>query len=188
MTSDQLSLPVGTIVSGLISSAVISECGTYRYRLTRIWDEALPVLAWVMLNPSTADASTNDPTIRRCIAFAKAWGYGGIVVVNLYALRATDPKALWQHPDPIGPDNDEGLQFVAEHYPLIMCAWGANARQDRAEAVAAILWQCYEHGGQLATLGWTKTEWGPRHPLYVRADTRPIPFMDEELGSGGGAR
>lgn len=182
-----LELPVihtGLWLSGEIHrSAVMSSDGQYRWSLQRTWDTR-PPMAWVMLNPSTADAYTDDPTIRRCMRFASNWGYGGMTVVNLYALRSTNPQNLWQHPDPIGPTNDESLRFVAEHYPLIVCAWGAKARQDRAIAAGAILWRCYEHGGQLASLGWTKTEWGPRHPLYVRAETLPVPFMGEELRSG----
>lgn len=171
--SDQLSMPLGTITAGRISSAVISDSGTYRYRLTRIWDESKPVMAWVMLNPSTADGSTDDPTIRRCINFAKAWGYGGITVVNLYALRATDPKELWQHHDPVGPDNDAELAKIAENHSLIVLAWGANANTDRTGVVLRILSRAYDLCNKLAVLGWTKGG-EPRHPLYVRADTRPV--------------
>ncbi|GAS94388.1 uncharacterized protein RMCC_1354 [Mycolicibacterium canariasense] len=161
--------PTGTILTGLISSAVISDCGTYRYRLTRIWDKSKPILAWVMLNPSTADASTDDPTIRRCIAFAKAWGFGGITVINLYALRATDPKQLWQHPDPIGPENDaEIAKVAADHRMLIVIAWGSNATPGRAADVMRIL-----ANSHVVALGWTKSG-QPRHPLYVRADTPPM--------------
>ena len=115
------------------------------------------------------------------MAFARAWGYGGISVVNLYGLRATDPKALWQHPDPVGPNNDAELAFVAEHWPLTVLAWGANARQPRVAEACRILHRTYDHGGQLAVLGWTKDD-QPRHPLYLPADTRPQPFYGEELG------
>lgn len=174
MSDQQLSMPLGTITTGLISSAVISDCGTYRYRLTRIWDRSKPVLAWVMLNPSTADANINDPTIRRCIGFAKAWGYGGIVVVNQYALRATDPKELRLHPDPVGPDNDAELVRVAETYPLIMLAWGTKASLERTTVVQRILRRVYEQpGGKCAVLGWTK-DCHPLHPLYVPAGAQPM--------------
>lgn len=161
-------------------SAVITQDGQYRWSLQRQWDKG-PMCAWVMLNPSIADAYTDDPTIRRCMNFARDWGYGGISVVNLYALRSTDPKALWQHPDPIGPHNDEELAFVAANCPLTVLAWGGNAPSSRAVAATDILHRTYEHDGhQLAVLGWTKND-QPRHPLYMRANTRPQPWYGEEL-------
>lgn len=160
------------------SDAKISDCGNYRYWLTRIWDRSKPLLIWVMLNPSIADADADDPTVRRCIAFAKAWGYGGIIIVNLYALRSTDPKALWKHPDPIGPDNDLELDTAAYRGAMVMLAWGANAPKERATEVARILWNaCLAAEIRIAVLGWTKAG-APRHPLYVRADTLPE-FCDE---------
>lgn len=161
--------------------AVMSADGTYRWSLQRQWDNG-PMIAWVMLNPSTADAYTDDPTIRRCIGFTRAWGYGGFTVVNLYALRSTDPKTLLKHPDPIGPDNDAELAFVADSplYPLIMLAWGARAPIERASAATKILHRCYDRGAQLATLGWTKGA-NPRHPLYVRGDTGPTPWYSDVL-------
>lgn len=160
----------------LYRSAHISTGGLYRWSLTRIWDSGRPLMVWVMLNPSTADGSVDDPTIRRCIGFARAWGYGGIVVVNLYALRSSDPKALWAHPDPVGPRNDAYLRRIARdpRFRLVMLAWGANAPGAREAQAMRILTDCYAHGGQLAVLGWTRDN-HPRHPLYVRADTQPQP-------------
>lgn len=84
-------------------AAVLSPCGRYRYELTRRWAPG-PLVGWVMLNPSRADAHTDDPTVRRCVGFAHRWGYGGLIIRNLYALRATDPAALADHLDPVGPD------------------------------------------------------------------------------------
>lgn len=162
-------------------SAVMTADGTYRWSLHRQWD-AGPMIAWVMFNPSTADAYTDDPTIRRCISFTQAWGYGGFTVVNLYGLRSTDPKALRRHPDPVGPHNDAELEFVANNpdIPLIVLAWGARAPIERAKTATEILHRCYRRGGQLAVLGWTKGA-NPRHPLYVHGDTQPTPWYDEEL-------
>jgi hypothetical protein len=151
-------------------SAIISPCGQYRYRLEREGDMVESYFAdplpFIMLNPSTADATLDDPTIRRCRAFAKALGYAGIVVVNLYALRSTDPTKLWQHADPVGPDNDTWLIDAAHRSPEIVCAWGANARPDRVAYVAEILKSA---GARLRCLGTTK-DGAPRHPLYVGGD------------------
>ena len=113
-------------------SALISECGNYRYSLSRIWDESLPKLLFIMLNPSTADADNDDPTIRRCIGFAKGWGYGGIVVGNLYAYRSTNPmKLIFEASigtDIVGPDNDRYLQEMSAQCSEIVFAWGSMKR------------------------------------------------------------
>jgi hypothetical protein len=118
-------------VERVVRSAVLSDCGTYRYVLTRRWVEG-PLLGWVMLNPSTADAERDDPTIRRCMGFARTWGFAGIIVRNLYAARSSSPAALWSHPEPGGPANDQYLAGTGVDQ-LTVCAWGAlGARQDRA--------------------------------------------------------
>lgn len=161
-------------------SAAISADGQYRWSLQRGWGPG-PVMCWVMLNPSTADGRDDDPTIRRCMGFARSWGCGSMSVVNLYALRATNPKDVWRHPDPVGPKNDAELTFAAQTFPLIVLAWGTNGREPRIAEATRILNRCYEHGGRLAVLGWTKN---PRHPLYMRADTRPQPWYGEELAHG----
>lgn len=152
------------------SSAVFSECGTYRYRLVRIWDDTKPVMGLVMLNPSKAGAWHNDRTTRRCIAFAKAFGYGGIVIRNLYALVSTDPQVLADHPDPVGPNNDDELMLCCER-DLTVLAWGADADPHRAREVAARLWRMScTHRTSLGVLGWTAGG-QPRHPLYLSRDT-----------------
>lgn len=93
----------------MVKDAVISDCGQYRYLLSRDWESGLQRLVFIGLNPSTADAEIDDPTIRRLIGFSKAWGYGGFDIVNLFALRSKDPKMLCDHDDPIGPLNDTYL-------------------------------------------------------------------------------
>jgi hypothetical protein len=153
--------------------AEISECEQYRYELTRVWEPAATKATFVMLNPSTADASVDDPTIRRCIGFARTWGFGGIRVVNLYAYRATDPKTLRKVDDPIGPDNDRWLENAAEYAaywdcPLI-AAWGAIPDPARVWRVTHL-----PHFDRLKALGVTK-DGHPRHPLYVKADA---PLID----------
>lgn len=161
------------------SSAVLSDCGTYRYELSRVWDWdfELPVVGWVMLNPSTADADVDDPTIRRCMGFARRWGYGGIVVRNLFALRATDPRELRLHPAPTGPDN---MSYLAQaiHDAFTVCAWGSHP-----EAVSpgrALVAQLRAAGADVRCLGVTK-DYHPRHPLYVRNDAEPISFGETEV-------
>lgn len=149
--------------------AALSHDGRYRYRLWRTWDESAPPLVFAMLNPSTADAEVDDPTIRRCIGFAKRDGFGGIEVVNLYAYRATKPADLWRTGDPIGPDNDRTLRDVFEAaagagFPVV-AAWGANAKPSRVSWVRSM-----PHAEVLHHLGLTD-KGAPRHPLYLRGDS-----------------
>ncbi len=151
---------------GMQRAAEISECGQYRYALGRQWGDGQTV-AFIMLNPSTADADRDDPTITRCIHFARSWGYGGLVVANLYAYRATDPSELWRTADPVGPENDEHLTRVAAGCALLVAAWGANAKPGRIAQVLALPGM-----GRLHALGLTKAG-QPRHPLYLRGDLTP---------------
>jgi hypothetical protein len=151
-------------------SAVLSACGRYRYRLQR--GDGPRRLAFVMLNPSTADADVDDPTIRRCRAFALREGYNGIDVANLFALRATDPTELSRADDPFGPENAAHLRMVAADHRQgwILCAWGAlksGAESKRLERATAALLGAF--GARLVCLGTTK-DGSPRHPLYVRGD------------------
>ena len=172
MTRDTLfDLPAA---GGVLAGAAISPCGTYRYTLDRVWDTSLPRALFIMLNPSTADASEDDPTIRRCRSFATREGCGGLTVVNLYALRSTNPDALATHPNPVGPDNDLHIALALDQRPAkVIAAWGAHLfAKTRATAVARTL---AAHGGRLECLGLTKAG-DPRHPLYVRGDAPLIPL------------
>jgi hypothetical protein len=119
-----------------------------------------------MLNPSTADATQDDPTIRRCRGFAESWGHAGVTVANLYAYRATKPNDLWYTTDPIGPENDDHLYRLMKMYVDVVCAWGTNAKPER---VAAFVELSRKAGVRLWCLGTTKSG-APRHPLYVKAD------------------
>lgn len=153
-------------------NAGISDCGRYRYWLTRTWNLNEPSAVFIMLNPSMADASRDDPTIRRCIRFAADWDYGGIVVANLYAYRATKPADLWQTDDPVGPENDDWLLNYLADGALVVAAWGGNAKPKRVNA----LWRMsLVAGRELHCLGTTK-DGAPRHPLYVRGGTKPQPW------------
>jgi hypothetical protein len=154
----------------ITKSAILSDCGTYRYELRRTWDERPPV-GWIMLNPSTADASEDDPTIRRCMAYARTWGHGGIVVRNLYALRSTDPRALKTHPNPVGPENARYLLRCAGD-PYTVCAWGNNA--DPFD----VAWYIDMYVAPMADLRYLAlTKAGqPAHPLYLKGDLLPQKF------------
>lgn len=164
-----------TYPNGLVTkSAILSECRTYRYVLFRHIPCALrwvrPAL-FVMLNPSVADAAIDDPTIRRCVGFATAWGCTSLNVVNLFALRATDPKELSKHRDPVGPENNRYIAEQIEQCRLgvIIVAWGAHDfAQKRALELSPLL---QEHGAKC--LGTTK-DGAPRHPLYVKASQEPV--------------
>ncbi len=105
-------------------AAGFSRCRRYRYWLRRSWDTTLPQCAFIGLNPSTADADTDDPTLRRCVDFAKQWGCGSLLLVNLFALRATDPRALTTVPDPIGPRANIWLRRAKHESKLLVAAWG----------------------------------------------------------------
>lgn len=159
--------------------AHISPCGDYRYNLWRLWNTTNRVV-WIMLNPSTADASVDDPTIRRCMGFTKQWGVGGIMVVNLFALRSPSPKDLLIHASPVGLFNDhaikEALYAVKDNY--VIAAWGALKKPFRQRALDVVA-MCGDMGVQLLCLGHTKSG-DPRHPLYVRKDQERIPLRRKE--------
>ena len=136
-------------------------------------------MVFVGLNPSTADEEADDPTIRRCVGFARDWGFARLDVVNIYAFRATDPRALWAADDPVGPENDRVLAQVVGSADLVVAAWGVQARRDRVRDLAGILARV-----PLYALGVAK-EGAPRHPLYVRADAQPAPYEFPLLGDDG---
>jgi len=160
--------------------AVFSRDRRYRYRLTRRWADG-PTACFVMLNPSTADHRVDDPTVRRCIAYARRWGFGGLVVVNLFALRSTLPGALLTAVDPVGPGNDRHVARACREASLVVAAWGAHRSvRARAGAVAALL-------GNAACLGWTRAG-EPRHPLYLRRDARPRAWRYRGKGRSSGVR
>lgn len=148
------------------SGSWLSDDGLYRYRLWRRWDESKPDMGWIMLNPSTADAEVDDPTIRRCIGFARREGCGGIQVVNLYALRCTKPKHLLDHPEPEGEENRMAwAEALYEGTDPVVAAWGAFDHPAMPPSLAL-------QGLALSTLCLGRTKHGhPRHPLYVHADT-----------------
>lgn len=155
------------------AGATFSDCGLYRYTLTRRWNNDLPSVVFCMLNPSTADHETNDPTITRCIGFSQRWGYGGLVVVNLFAFRSTDPNGLWRVVDPIGPDNDRHIleQAMRSDERVVVAAWGSQPRAlGRGANVMAMLRQ---NGITVKALK-LNTGGQPSHPLYIKSDLKPV--------------
>lgn len=153
--------------------------GSYRYLLWRIWDNSRSRVAFVMLNPSTADAVYDDPTIRKCIGFADRWGYGGILVANLYAWRATDPRKLRQVPDPVGIANDTAIRTAVTSSKGVVVAWGRHARKERAREVCALI---REAGQVPLCIGYTKSG-HPIHPLMQPYSLIACPYDEGGLGA-----
>ena len=121
-------------------TAHISKCKQYRYALWRQWDEAKPYVLFVGLNPSTADAVEDDPTLRRCMGYARDWGYGGVCMANLFAYRAAEPKVMMAAKDAVGPQNDQWLVRLADEAGLIVAAWGNDGSfQGRADSVRKLM-------------------------------------------------
>ena len=161
------------------TGATFDATGRYRYTLWRSWDETLPRVAFVMLNPSKADASVNDPTIRRCIGFARDWGYGSLEVVNLFAYRATRPQHLKQASDPVGDETDEFILAASDRAELLVLAWGnwgtlLNRDRDVLELLGDRPSYC---------LGRNRSD-QPRHPLYLPRQTSPVPFLRASRSRG----
>lgn len=149
------------------SGAVFSDCRQYRYSLWRRWAPGTMV-AFVGLNPSTADETANDPTVRRCIGFAKDWGYSGLIMLNLFGYRATDPAVMKSIADPVGPMDYQPYASAAEHCDCVVTAWGYHGGHiDRGSKVLRVLKTVFP---RVCHLGLTKQGF-PKHPLYLRANT-----------------
>lgn len=166
----------------LEQNAVISTCGRYRYLLTRQVGTTLRTATFIMLNPSTADASNDDPTIRRCIGFARRWGCGRMAVLNLFAFRATDPADLKRAEEPVGPENRDWFERTllgAAEGPVV-CGWGVHGEHRGQDGVVLGWLQAF--GVQPLALGLTK-DGHPRHPLYLSKGAELVPFACRNLAS-----
>ena len=150
--------PLPTFIS---STADIQ--GDYRYSLTRVWDASLPTLTFVLLNPSTADATQLDNTLRRCVDFSIDHGFGSMRILNVYAYRATKPSVMRAALDPVGPENDRTLSTASG---TVVAGWGAEVSPERIAQVLPLL-------PQLHALKVTK-DGHPGHPLYIHGDARLI--------------
>lgn len=154
--------------------AIFSTNRKYRYVLYRSWDHTLPRIAFIGLNPSKADENINDPTVRRCINFAKKWGYGSLLVGNIFALKSTDPNELYGAKDPVGPFNDTWLDKIFNDADTTVACWGTHGNLNkRGQDVRFLL-----YGGQgsigvryLHVFGFTKHGF-PKHPLYLNGKTK----------------
>ena len=155
-------------------SAVFSPCKAYRYKLARKWGDGYRFCNFLMVNPSTADELVNDPTVERCERRAIRMGFDGLAVTNLFALRSTDPAALYSANDPIGPENDAAIVSVARASEMVICAWGNyGALRGRSAAVIELLRECAP--GKAHYLRMAKTGM-PCHPLYLSYELQPQPW------------
>ena len=156
------------------SGAQFSDCRVWRYALWRIWQPDCGVATFIGLNPSTADESVNDPTVRRCIDFARTWGFGGMRMLNIFAYRATDPKNMKLASDPVGVQNDYFLRHYVDSPDnrLTVAAWGKHGSYlDRGQIVSSTLLS----GLAIKCFGRNKNG-SPKHPLYMRSDIQLIDF------------
>lgn len=163
------------IEGGWASGATYSPCKRYRYTLSRTWGRAESDggrhLPFLMLNPSTATEFVLDPTLRRCKFFAEREGYDGMVVLNLFAFRATDPRVMKAQDDPVGPDNDDAIVEAAARSDVIVAAWGAHGTYRGRDAhVLALL-----EDANLVRLGDPTKDGHPRHPLYLKGTSPLVP-------------
>ena len=156
---------------GVDSVAVYDSTEQYRYFLRRIWREGEPLVSFIGLNPSTATELQNDPTVQRCQNFANRWGYGGFIMLNIFAYRSTDPQGLKEIDDPVGLRTDEYLRLGVDAAERVVCCWGTHGQvQDRHSAVRELL-----ANDELFCFRQTKAGF-PNHPLYLRNDSEVIPY------------
>lgn len=165
--------PVDLFTAG---GAQFSPCGRYRPLLFRSWNFSRNPVVFIMLNPSTADANKDDPTVHGCGVRARKWGAGGLIVLNLFQLRSTDPRALYDADDPVGPDADETILRVCRDCDHILAAWGNHGAlkghtRPRCEEVIDLVTR--DLGRDLWALRITK-EGQPSHPLYLPHDLTPV--------------
>jgi len=162
------------------STAIYSDCGRYRYALTRIWDATGEKVLFVMLNPSTATERQNDPTVERCERRARALGFGSFRVCNIFAWRATDPKDMRRAQDPVGLENNAAILDGCDWADAIVCAWGTHGEHlGRGREVTSLM---RGTGKPLTHLGLSKAG-HPKHPLYIGYAAQPVAWDDPGRGS-----
>lgn len=166
---------------GVSGSAIFGgDSDEYRYELRRWWGDG-PLAAFVGLNPSTAGGDEDDPTIRRCCGFARSWGCAGVIMVNAFAYRSTDPRVLKARPAPVGPRNDDYIRMAAQRAEIVVVCWGApggaRGRRDQADPYGSVPVVEVLREWRLECLGKNR-DGSPRHPLYLRADTPRELFLE----------
>ena len=154
-------------------SAEFSPDRKYRWSLHRIWQPAAPLVCYVLLNPSTADEMVNDPTVSRCQTRALNAGFGGLLVVNIFAWRSTDPDVLYKVADPVGADNDAAILTAARNSTLVVCGWGKHgALRDRGGEVLGLI----RRVGKVPHALRINSDGSPEHPLYLSYKLQPKPM------------
>lgn len=152
------------------ATAKFSPCRVYRYTLWRIWGDGKRFVQFIGLNPSTADELKNDPTVRRCIIFAKDWGYDGMCMTNLFAYRSPSPQVMKKQAEPIGEENDKYLMEIAASAELIVAAWGNHGKHRKRDDAIKEMFK-----SRLTCLA-TSDGGNPKHPLYLSGALKPFPF------------
>jgi hypothetical protein len=156
----------------MFSTAQFSKDRVYRYSLSRVWDEKKPWLTFILLNPSTADETMNDPTVSRCLVRTHAMGrFGRMCVLNLFALRSTDPKAIQKHVHPVGPCNDSTIDVFVRLSDMVICGWGhSGSYQGRGKYVLNMV----RLAGKIPYALKLNKSGAPQHPLYLPYKLQPF--------------
>ena len=161
------------------AGAIFSECERYRYRLWRVWDASKPRLCFVMLNPSTATHEVLDPTVSRCKTRAETLGYGGLEVVNIFALRSTDPKGLYGIDDPVGPHNFAAIVDAIKKCSIAICAWGTHGKfLSMGQTIKFRMQGFYPEKTHYLKLN---TDGSPAHPLYLSYELKPVLWEGDSI-------
>jgi hypothetical protein len=168
----QSPISAGPSIANSATGAVFSRCRRWRYLLWRRWDETQPAANFLMLNPSTADEVKLDPSCTRARVYAERWGFGALIVTNLFGWRATDPEQMKSVPDPVGRGNDAAILRAAREAGVVVCAWGNHgAHLGRASKVLEFL---KLNSVELSFLRINKTTGHPAHPLYLPGALEPL--------------
>ena len=155
----------------LMKDAIFDDTKKYRYSLTRVWNPKAGKVTFILLNPSTADALEDDPTVKKCYGFSNRWGYGAMEIVNLFALRATDPSELKNVNDPVGKDNDEYIIKAVESADLVILGWGNECSFSTRDI--KLLKKIAKYNPHCLYINKSGK---PKHPLYASYSLKPVEY------------